>query len=156
MWSVAKALYRTWALILFLIKKYISNDILKVKLRTFPTYNPNEIWWTIFYHSPLHGTIQFYLECRKSSVLGMIPNTILKNLKIIIRRLESEIKKSQHTIIMKFCGPLDIIVHYAVQFNLECCKSSVSDMGPNTILIIKQIIIRRLKSEITKFQTYNH
>ena len=42
------------------------------------------------------------------------------------------------------------IVHYTVQFNLEGCKSSVSDMGPNTIVKIKNIIIRRLKSEITK------
>ena len=34
------------------------------------------------------------------------------------------------------CGrPLAIIVHYTVQFNLECCKSSVPDKGPNTILV---------------------
>ena len=52
---------------------------------------------------------------------------------------------------MKFGGPLAaIIVHYTVQFNLECCKSSVSIMGPNTFLKIQKIIIRRLKSEITK------
>ena len=38
---------------------------------------------------------------------------------------------------MKFSGPLAIIVQYTVQFNLECCKISVSDMGPNTILKIK-------------------
>ena len=58
MWIVAKALYRTWALILFLkLKKYISNDILKVKLKIFPIYNHYEIWWTIFYHRLLHGTI---------------------------------------------------------------------------------------------------
>ena len=55
---------------------------------------------------------------------------------------------------MKFGRPLAIIVHYTVQFNLECCKSSVSDMGPNTILKIKKIIIRRLKSEIT--QIFQH
>ena len=48
---------------------------------------------------------------------------------------------------MKFGGPLAI--------NLECCKSSVHDMGPNTLLKIKKFIIRRLKSEITKFPTYN-
>ena len=41
------------------IKKYISNDILKVKFKKIPTYNQYEIWWTTFYHSPLHGTIQF-------------------------------------------------------------------------------------------------
>ena len=35
---------------------------------------------------------------------------------------------------MKFGGPLAIIVHYTVQFNLECCKSSVSNMGLNTFL----------------------
>ena len=51
---------------------------------------------------------------------------------------------------MKFGRPLAIIVHYTVQFNLEYCKSSVPNMGPNTILKIKKIIIRRLKSEITK------
>ena len=56
---------------------------------------------------------------------------------------------------MKFGGPLAIIVHYTVQFNLECCNSSVSDMGPNTILKIKKIIIRHLKSEIKKIPTYN-
>ena len=55
---------------------------------------------------------------------------------------------------MKFGKTLAIIVHYMVQFNLECCKSSVSHMGPNTFFI-KKNIIRRLKSEITKFQTYN-
>ena len=48
---------------------------------------------------------------------------------------------------MKFGGPLAIIVHYMVQFNLKCCNSSVSDMGPNTILNFF-LIIRRLKSEI--------
>ena len=37
---------------------------------------------------------------------------------------------------MKFGRPLAIIVHYTVQFNLECCKSSVPNMGPNTILKI--------------------
>ena len=56
---------------------------------------------------------------------------------------------------MKFGGPLAIIVHYTVQFNLECCKSSVSNRGPNTLKKCLKITIRRLKSEITKFQTYN-
>ena len=51
---------------------------------------------------------------------------------------------------MKFGRPLAIIVYYTVQFNLECCKSSVPNMGPNTILKIIFFIIRRLKSEITK------
>ena len=51
---------------------------------------------------------------------------------------------------MKFGIALAIIVHYTVQFNLECCKSSVSNMGPNTFFKIKKIIIRRLKSEIRK------
>ena len=40
---------------------------------------------------------------------------------------------------MEFGGPLVIIVHYTVHSNLECCKSSVPDMGPNTILKIKNI-----------------
>ena len=35
---------------------------------------------------------------------------------------------------MKFGRPLATIFHYMVQFNLECCKISVPDMGPNTIL----------------------
>ena len=50
---------------------------------------------------------------------------------------------------MKFGRTLAIIVHYMVQFNLECCKSSVLNMGPNTKKK-KNIIIRRIKSEITK------
>ena len=49
---------------------------------------------------------------------------------------------------MKFGRTLAIIVHYMVQFNLECCKSSVSNMDPNTFLKLNKIIIRRLKSEI--------
>ena len=49
---------------------------------------------------------------------------------------------------MKFSRPFSIIVYYTVQFNLKCCKSSMSNMDPNTIKKIKQIIIRRLKSEI--------
>ena len=56
----------------------------------------------------------------------------------------------QHTILMKWCTPLAIIFHYTVQFNLECCKIFVPDMGPNAILKIKIIIIRRPKSEIKK------
>ena len=51
---------------------------------------------------------------------------------------------------MKFGGPLAIIVHYTVQFNLECCKGYVSNMGPNTFFKCLKIIIRRLRSEITK------
>ena len=51
---------------------------------------------------------------------------------------------------MKFGIALAIIVHYTIQFNLECCKSSVSNMVPNTFLKIKKIIITRLKSEIRK------
>ena len=80
----------------------------------------------------VHYTVQFNLECCKSSVSNMGPNTFLKLKKIIIRRRKSEIKNFLHTILMKFGGPLAIIVHYTVQFNLECCKSSVSNMDPNT------------------------
>ena len=57
---------------------------------------------------------------------------------------------------MKFGRPLAIIVHYTVQFNMECCKSSVSNMGPNTIEKIKNIIIRRIESKFKRFPTYNH
>ena len=57
---------------------------------------------------------------------------------------------------MKFGGPLAIIVHYTVQFNMECCKSSVSDMGPNTILKIKRYISKDiLKVNFKKIPTYN-
>ena len=51
---------------------------------------------------------------------------------------------------MKFGGPIAIIVHYTVQFHLECCKSFVSNKGPNTFVKLIKYIIRRLKSEITK------
>ena len=44
---------------------------------------------------------------------------------------------------MKFGGPLAIIVHYTLQFNLECCKSSVPDMGPNTLLKMKNIFYHK-------------
>ena len=64
----------------------------------------------------------------------MGPNTIFKIKKIIIRRLKSEITKIQLTILIKFGIPLAIIVHYTVRLYVECCKSSVSDMGPNTLL----------------------
>ena len=77
------------------------------------------------------------------AVMG--PNIILKTKNIIIRRLKSE-KKFQHTIFMRFSRSFAIIIYYTVQFNLECFKCSVPDMGPNTILIFK--IKRRLKSEI--------
>ena len=43
---------------------------------------------------------------------------------------------------MQFGRPLAIIVHYTVPFNLECCKSSVPDMGPKNILNIIFYIIR--------------
>ena len=82
----------------------------------------------------LHYIVHFNLECYKSSVSDMGSNTTLKIKKYIKRRLKSEIKKFQHTIFMKFDRPLAIIAHYTIQFNLGCCKSSVSDMGPNTIL----------------------
>ena len=61
-------------------------------------------------------------------------------------------KNIKHTILMKFGIALAIIVHYTVQFNLECCTSSVSNMGPNTFFKLNKIIIRRLKSEIKKFK----
>ena len=88
----------------------------------------------------VHYTVQFNLECCKSSVSDMGPNTILKINKIYHTDiLKVKFKQIQHTILMKFGGPLAIIVHYPVQFNLECCKSSVPDMGPNTILKINNI-----------------
>ena len=50
---------------------------------------------------------------------------------IIIRRLKSEITQiSNLQSFLKFSRPLAIIVCYTLQFNLECCKSPVLDMGP--------------------------
>ena len=70
----------------------------------------------------------------------MDPNTILNMLNILSKDvLKVKFKNSQHIILMKFGGPLDIIVHYTLQFNLECCKSYVTDMGPNTIFKLKNI-----------------
>ena len=88
----------------------------------------------------VHYTVQFNLECCKSTVPGMGPSTILKIKKTSEEVLKVVLKKFQHTILMKFGRPLSIIVHYTVQFNLECCKSSVSDLGPNTIFEIKKNI----------------
>ena len=56
---------------------------------------------------------------------------------------------------MKFGRALAIIVHYKVQFNLECCKSSVLNMGPNTFLTIKKLSYDVLKVKLQKFQSYN-
>ena len=56
---------------------------------------------------------------------------------------------------MKFGRPLTIIVHYTIQFNLSVAKALWPDIGHNTLLKIKRIIITRLKSDITKIQTYN-
>ena len=66
-----------------------------------------------------------------------------------------KLKNFPHTILMKFGRPLAIIVYYTVQFNLECCKSSVSDMGSNTILKIKKYISKDiLKVKFKKNPTY--
>ena len=89
----------------------------------------------------VHHTVQFNLECCKSSVSDMDHNTILNMLNILSKDvLKENLKKFQHTILMKFGRPLAIIVHHTVQFNLECCKSSVSDMDPNTILNMLNIL----------------
>ena len=58
---------------------------------------------------------------------------------------------------MIFGGPLAIIVHYTVQFNMECYKSSVPNISPNTILKIKKYISNDiLKVKFKKIPTYNH
>ena len=56
---------------------------------------------------------------------------------------------------MKFGRPLAIIVHYTVHFNLECCKSSVSDMDPNTILNMLNILSKYVLKDKKKIPTYN-
>ena len=59
-------------------------------------------------------------------------------------------KNFQNTIFIKFGRPLAIIVHYTIQFNLEYCKSSVPDMGPNTILKIEKTLSKDvLKMKLT-------
>ena len=65
--------------------------------------------------------------------------------------MKVNLKDFQHTIIMKFGRPLAIIVHYTVQFNLEYCKSSVSDMYPNTIVnmlntLSKDVLKEKIKN----------
>ena len=88
----------------------------------------------------VHYTVQFNLECCKSSVSDMGPNTILNMLNVLSKDvLKVKLQKFQHTIIMQFGRPLAAIVHYTIQFNLECCKSYVPDMGPNTILKLESI-----------------
>ena len=58
---------------------------------------------------------------------------------------------------MIFGGPPAIIVHYTVQFNLECYKNSVPDISPNTILKIKKYISNDiLKVKLKKITAYNH
>ena len=83
----------------------------------------------------VHYTVQFNLECYKSSVPDISPNTILKIKQIYISNdiLKVKQKKAQRTILMKFGRPFSILVYYMVQFNVVCSKSSVLDMGPNTI-----------------------
>ena len=87
----------------------------------------------------------------------MGPNTILKIKQIIIRRLKSKITKiSSIQSLKNIIRPLAIIVYNTVQFNLECCKSSVLDMGPNTILKIKKYISNNiLKVKLKIFPTYS-
>ena len=80
----------------------------------------------------VHYTVQFNLECCKSSVSDMDPNNIM-NLKKSNSVLKVKFKQIQTYHPYKFGIPLAIIVHYTVQFNLEYCKSYVPDMGPNTI-----------------------
>ena len=54
---------------------------------------------------------------------------------------------------MKLDRPLAIIVHYTVQFNLECCKCSVSNMGPNTVFNMLNILSKDvLKEKLNNFQ----
>ena len=53
---------------------------------------------------------------------------------------------------MKFGRPLAIIVHHTVHFNLECCKRSVSDMDPNTILNMLNILSKYVLKDIKKIQ----
>ena len=117
----------------------LSKDVLKDKLKNF------QHTILIKFGRPLaiiaHYTVQFNLECCKSSVSDMDHNTILNMLNILSKDvLKVKLRKFQHTIIMKFGRPLAITVHYTIQFNLECFKSYVPDMGPNTIVKIKKYI----------------
>ena len=93
----------------------------------------------------VHYTVQVNLECCKSSVPDIGPNTILKILKKTLSKDVLKVKLQQknqtynhYEIWWTTCyhRPLH------VQFNLERCKSSVPDMGPNTILKIKNLYQR--------------
>ena len=78
----------------------------------------------------------------------MDPNTILKMLNILSKDvLKDKLKNFQHTILMKLGRPLVIIAHSSVQFNFECCKSSVSDMDRNTILNMLNILSKDVLKE---------
>ena len=78
----------------------------------------------------IHCMVQFIVDC----CCG--PDILKKKIFIIKRRLKSEIKKfpanNPYEIWWTTCyhSPLH------GKFNLECCKSSVSDMGLNTIMKI--------------------
>ena len=74
-------------------------------------------------HSALHGTIQFGVCKGYVSNMG---NTFFNE--IIIRRLRSEITK--HTILMKFGGPLAIIVHYTVHLQFGVLQKISIEQGP--------------------------
>ena len=96
----------------------------------------------------VHYTVRFNLECCKTSVSDMGPNTILNMLNVLSKDvLKDKLKKFQHTILIKLGRPLAIIVHYTVQFNLGCCKSSVSDMDRNTILNMLNILSKYVLKE---------
>ena len=124
-----------------ILKLKISKYSLKVKLKIFQH--------TIFikFGRPLaiivHYTVQFNVECCKSFVPDMGPNTIFLIKKYISNdtlKLQLKIPNIQSLYLIKFGGTLAIIVNYTVQFNLECCKSSVPDMRPNTTFKIKKYI----------------
>ena len=101
----------------------------------------------------VHYTVQFSLECCNSSVSDMDHNNILNMLNTLSKDvLKEKLKNFQHTILIKFGRPLAIIVHYTVQFNLEYCKSSVSDMDPNTIVNMLNTLSKDVLKEKKKIQ----
>ena len=80
--------------------------------------------------------------------VGHGPKYYFENLKYIKRRLKVKFKRIPIYKLHKFWYTTSYHSPLLGTIQFGVCKSSVSDMGPNTILKIKKCIKRRLKSEI--------
>ena len=124
--------------------------VLKVKLQKFQTYNPYKIWYNTCYHSALHGTIQF----------GVLQKLCIGAL-ILFKKLKNYYKTSLKVKLQKFqtYNPYEIwwttCYHSALHGTIQFGVLQKPLYRTWALILIKQIIIRRLKSEITKISTYN-